>query len=253
MDLMIILEGPQGVGKTSVLEILGREYYKNLTERITSKDIYATLKKAWIADFSELQSLTKNESSIVKNFLTIREDDYRKPYDVYSTNISRMCVFAGTTNEARYLKDITGNRRYLPYRIESANLKKIQFERDQIWAEAKYMYDHEKEWWVSERIKQTYDTVLKEREVEYTMDDVVLSFMESRKTNIVYRTEIIDELKEKLGSVDKYGLFVRVDFLLDGKWKGYHRNNGLKFYKRVEFKPEIVKEPTITDADDVYL
>jgi putative DNA primase/helicase len=75
-------------------------------------------------------------SSTVKEFLTRTFDDYRPPYGRCDQRFARECVFIGTTNETDFLRDSTGNRRFLPIVAEHVDLDFVREHRDAIWGEA---------------------------------------------------------------------------------------------------------------------
>ena len=90
-----------------------------------------------IVEFSEGTTMSLAESSELKSFITIRTDTIRRPYGRYTEDIPRRCVFAMSTNDTQYLKDETGNRRYLPIEVQDeVNIDWLKENRDQLFAEA---------------------------------------------------------------------------------------------------------------------
>lgn len=142
-DYTLILKGPQGRGKSKGLgELAGREYFCDDIEAVGGKDTAERLQGMMIVELGELDAFKKAESSKIKAFLTRRTDRYREPYEHKAVNHPRQCVFAGSTNDAEFLTDITGNRRYWVISVSSTRLdtKAIRAERDQLWAEAVARY-----------------------------------------------------------------------------------------------------------------
>ena len=136
-DTVPILEGKQGTGKTSALRILGGPWHSDAElGRVDGKDAPAVLQGVWIMELGELTAMNKGEVELLKAFVSRCEDRYRTPYDRHPKTHPRRCVFVGTTNSASYLRDQTGNRRYLPVATTRIDLEGLKRDRDQLWAEA---------------------------------------------------------------------------------------------------------------------
>ena len=151
-DIMTILESKQGTGKGKALEALaGPEWYGVVIEKPSKKDFYQNIRGKILMELAELDSIEGMTDAAIKSLLGRSSDDYRPSYAKRAEKIPRPCIFVGTTNEKEYLKDVTGNRRYLP--IEVANEKKIDVEaikkdRDQLLAEAAENFKkNKKTWW----------------------------------------------------------------------------------------------------------
>jgi predicted P-loop ATPase len=136
VDHVLVLEGAQGIGKTTALSILGGRYHRADLPPLDSRDVKEALRGAWIVELGELASMNKSELDSAKNFLTLTEDTYRVPYGTRSETRPRRLVFAATTNEAEYLRDQSGNRRFWPVECKSIRLEALVRDRDQVWAEA---------------------------------------------------------------------------------------------------------------------
>lgn len=136
-DNVLVLEGPQGIGKTSALRILGNGWHVELTLDVDSKDFIMTLANNIIVEFSEGDIVNRTDMKRLKGIVTKREDQVRLPYGRSLSTIPRGCVFAMTTNDTQYLKDETGNRRWWPIQIKQAiDLDWLRTNRDQLYAEA---------------------------------------------------------------------------------------------------------------------
>lgn len=137
-DLALILEGPQGAKKTSLLiELAGEDWYASAMESPAVKDFYQALQGKWIIEIEELESFSKAEVKKIKQAITSRWDYYRPSYGEFAKNFPRCCVFAGTTNEKDYLRDPTGARRFMPVVVgENIDLQGVREIRTQLWAQA---------------------------------------------------------------------------------------------------------------------
>jgi len=147
-DHVLILEGPQGTGKSSALRALvGSEWFADTPIDIGSKDAYLAMAGRIVVELGELDSLRRADAERAKAFFTSAIDHYRPPYGRETVAIPRSCVFAGTVNHAEYLKDETGNRRYWPIACMAIDLYGLARDRNQIWAEAVAAYQAGQVWY----------------------------------------------------------------------------------------------------------
>ncbi len=138
-DTMLVLEGNQGVNKSTLLRTLAIRdewFCESLSLRSDDKTKAELLSGAWIVECQELDGLGKMASQDLKRFLSASTDKYRKPYDKNAQNYKRHCIIIGTTNEDDYLRDLTGNRRIWPVRVGRIDIVQFKENIDQIWAEA---------------------------------------------------------------------------------------------------------------------
>lgn len=144
-DNMIILTGAQGIGKSTFLTKLGRDWFTDNLIDFNSKDTLLIMQKCLIIEVPELQGFNKTDSNRLKQFMSLQTDTFRAPYDREAKEYPRHCIFFGTTNDSEFLKDRTGNRRYWPIECMVQSQKKnifkdLDLEVDQIWAEAIVKY-----------------------------------------------------------------------------------------------------------------
>lgn len=149
VDNVLILEGEQGLRKSSALRVLaGRRWFSDTPIDLQSKDAYLSLNGKLVVELAELESLRRVDANRAKTFFTSSEDTYRPPYGRRMVTIPRGCVFAGTVNpDGDYLKDATGARRYWPLRCTAIDLDALAADRDQLWAEAVHWYRAGAKWY----------------------------------------------------------------------------------------------------------
>lgn len=145
-DTALILVGPQETYKSTFIKKLGKDWFSDTFTTVQGKESFEQLQGAWIIEMAELSGLKKAEVETIKHFISKREDQFRPAYGRVVETYRRQCVFFGTTNKDDFLRDPTGNRRFLPIdvRPEFAN-KSVpedltEIEIDQIWAEAYDLY-----------------------------------------------------------------------------------------------------------------
>lgn len=144
-DTMLVLNGPQGVGKSTLIAKLAGEWFSDSLHLSDTKDKTAAekLQGYWILEIGELAGLRKAEVETLRSFLSRQNDVYRAAFGRRATQHPRQCIFIGTTNaETGYLRDTTGNRRFWPVQVNGKGKKQswtiTSEEVSQIWAEVKY-------------------------------------------------------------------------------------------------------------------
>ena len=142
-DFMLVLNGSQGIGKSTLISKLGGEWFSDSLSLSDTKDKTAAekLQGYWILEIGELAGLKKAEVETLRSFLSRQNDIYRASFGRRATPHLRQCVFFGTTNaEKGYLRDVTGNRRFWPVKTPGNSKKRsweiTQEEVLQVWAEA---------------------------------------------------------------------------------------------------------------------
>ena len=123
-DFVLDLVGGQGAGKTTFLQkIAPLGYYTDQFSTFDNKDDYAVMRRALIINDDEMTATNNASFEILKKFITLQEFEYRKPYGHQAERFDKNFVMARTTNELYYLKDKTGERRFLPLHVSKARQK----------------------------------------------------------------------------------------------------------------------------------
>lgn len=146
-DSVLILNGPQGIGKSTFFAKLAGVWFSDSLSLTDMRDKSGPekLQGYWILELGELAGMRKADVETVKSFISRVDDKYRASYGFNVESHPRQCVVVGSTNtESGFLRDITGNRRFWPVRITGSGIKKpwqmTQAEVDQIWAEAMVLF-----------------------------------------------------------------------------------------------------------------
>lgn len=136
-DNVLVLEGKQGIGKSSSLRAIVGNWFVEITGSPDSKDFFMLLQGASIAEFSEGETINRTSMKLLKSIITNQIDIFRAPYERETKAHPRRCVFAMSINNDEYLRDETGNRRFLPVEcVGKVNIDWLKANRNQLLAEA---------------------------------------------------------------------------------------------------------------------
>lgn len=142
-DTMLILAGPQGIGKSTLLDKMSRGWFNDSIRSFEGKEASELLQGVWIVEIAELDAFRRTDIARIKQFLSLKADRYRAAYGRHVKELPRCCVFFGTCNEMEFLQDTTGNRRFWPVDTMDVDATKSVFKDltdetvNQLWAEAK--------------------------------------------------------------------------------------------------------------------
>ena len=168
VDHALVLESPQGCGKSSAVRILAAGFSTDQIADLGSKDASMQLRGVWFAELSELDALNRSDIARVKAFLTQQTERFRLPYGRRVIDLPRQCVFIGTTNSDTWLKDETGGRRFWPVRCGLIDTVGLLRDRDQLWAEALHLYRSGVRWWLEDQL--TVQDAIEEQRGRYVED-----------------------------------------------------------------------------------
>lgn len=199
-DHMVVLEGPQGVGKSMALSSIGGKWHTESAEAFGSKDFYQGLHGKMIVEIAELDSFSKAEVTRVKQVVTARHDRFRASYARLAMDYPRQCIFVGTTNELNYLRDSTGARRFWPIKCGNIRIDQINSDREQLFAEAYQLYKSGARWHIVPA-----SLASEEQENRYQHDEIEVAVTEylEGKAFIIMRDLAKDHLKIDDARFDK--------------------------------------------------
>lgn len=146
VDNMVILEGKQGKGKSTALKTIAGKWF-SVAEGDLNKDFKLGLQGSLIVEIEELDSFGRADAKRIKSFVSQPTDRLRVPYGRVVEEFPRQCVFVGTTNESKYLKDSTGGRRFWPLYCNHIEHDLLKEDREQLFAEAVSRYHAQEGHW----------------------------------------------------------------------------------------------------------
>lgn len=221
-DNMVILEGVQGVRKSSSLQTLFNPWYDTVGDDPSNKDFYLKLHGNLVVEIEELDSFRKAESVTIKRMLSTTSDKFRKPYGANVSENPRTNIFVGTTNRKDYLSDSTGNRRFWPIDVQFVKFEELEKDRDQLFAEA-YVREQtgEKHW-----------------EVDFThLDEIYESRMNIDRDDSVDSDPWFGPVSEYASRVSVFNVY---EFLID-PIKGFDMKPGMVGRKEKNRVTKIIK------------
>ncbi len=254
VDNILVLESSQGVGKSTVVEILGGDWAGAPEFPIGDKDAEQNLQGLWVVESSELATSWKKEADAIKAFLTKSTNRFRGSYGEQARDWPRRCVIIGTHNpraDGEWLLDETGNRRYWPVKVEGvvkhkdivlADFAGLQSVRDQLWAEAKHLFDKGEQWHLSPdensvALEEQAQRLVTDPRSDIIMDAVTTGALKDEDslsvTDVAVRVfeyrdrEITKKVKNELGSMLR-------EIGWDAKQVWHEGRNQRRFYRPEE-------------------
>ena len=182
-DNMVILAGPQGIGKSTLLDKMSRGWFNDSIRTFEGKEASELLQGVWLVEVSELDAFRRTDVSRIKQFLSLRADRFRAAYGRNVKELPRTCIFFGTTNTAEYLQDTTGNRRFWPIdtgeqRHTKSVWRDLDPEIDQLWAEAYVRWQAGEPLYLTGAIEEAAKAKQEEHREASSREGIVREFME---------------------------------------------------------------------------
>ena len=182
-DNMLILSGPQGLGKSTLLDKMSRGWFNDSIRTFEGKEASELLQGVWLVEIGELDAFRKTDVACIKQFLSLRSDRFRAAYGRHVKELPRCCVFFGTTNTSDYLRDRTGNRRFWPVDVGLAPSAKsvwtdLPGEIDQLWAEAVVRWQTGEPLFLKGEIEAAAKEAQEAHREVNTREGIILDFLE---------------------------------------------------------------------------
>ena len=223
MDNMLVLEGPQNLGKSTALAALfGRQFFTEMVNELRDhKRFMEQIAGKWVVEFAELSAIRRADVELVKAVISMQVDRARLSYGRTPAERPRQCVLAASVNpkhDAGYLTDPTGNRRFWPVRCTRIDMPKLIRKRDQLWAEAVVRYRSKEQWWLDEAQIE----IAGGEQMDRMAVDPWADFLESRLT-IGFKYTSVEILTEMLKvPIDRIDGFMKnrlADVMVSLGWK----------------------------------
>ncbi|MBO1361798.1 hypothetical protein J2D73_18610 [Acetobacter sacchari] len=198
MDYMLVLEGDQGVRKSTACSILGGSWFSdNLPDlRHGGKDVSQHIQGKWLIEVAEMSATDKADANALKSFITRPVERYRPSYGRFDVEQPRQCVFVGTTNKKVYMRDETGGRRFWPVRVGvdgKCDTEALRRDRDQIFAEAFMAWATGEQHWPSDDTQaELYEPEQEKRFESDEWETVVVAYLMDKKNDQIRLLDIAE-------------------------------------------------------------
>ena len=150
-DCVLILEGPQGLGKSTALRIIADPWFSDEIAEFGSKDAAMQLAGVWLIELAELDSMNRSGVDVVKAFISRSSDRFRPPYGRRIAEVPRQCIFRRKRQRQRLPKrrnrEGADSGRCAAKRSTSPPSRR---NRDQLLAEAVHRYRNGEAWWIDD-------------------------------------------------------------------------------------------------------
>ncbi|WP_420838732.1 VapE domain-containing protein [Companilactobacillus halodurans] len=236
-DFVLDLVGGQGAGKTTFLRKMAREWYTDQFTDFKDKDNFGVMLRSLIANDDEMTATNNSSFESLKKFVSAQELEFRPPYGKTSIRYPKNFVLARTTNEMTYLKDRTGERRFLPVKVDGTRQKKTPFDDltdeviNQMWGEFVSYYQHGFDFGLSRKQEQE---LAKYREDFMYVDEVetqIEYFLKKYPDDFVSSNQIAKFLGET-SLVKNRRLSKKIKYVMDNKAGWSYVNHPKRGYRR---------------------
>ena len=186
-DEMVILQGGQGIGKSTTLQRLSLGYYTDITDKLSDETTFKVM-RTWLVELSELSTMIKTDSDSFKAWLSATKDTVRKKYATDPVDYPRAFTVLGTTNNKEILKDRTGNRRYWLMYCDKDRIKKPIWEMEdeyilQVWAEVYQWYQNKEILLISDETKRYMEKLTHTAMFYNPLEDRLFNLLEMELPN----------------------------------------------------------------------
>ncbi len=144
-DMVPVAVGPQGAMKSSTVAAIvpSPDFFLELDLGTKDDDQARLMRGKLVIELGELKGLRTKEVEHIKSFITRQHEEWTPKYREMTVRYSRRCIFFGTTNQAEFLSDDTGHRRWLPFMVGTCDPDLVAANRMQLWAEARELFERE--------------------------------------------------------------------------------------------------------------
>ena len=184
-DYMTIFTGPQGIGKSTLIAKMSKGWFNDSIRTFEGKEASELLQGVWLVEVGELDAFNRSDVGRIKQFLSQQADRFRAAYGRHVKEMPRRCVFFGTTNDAEFLTDRTGNRRFWPLVVGAKKAAKsvwadLDNELDQLWAEAAMRFKIGEPLYLSGEVEKAAKEQQESHRKTSTREGIIADFLEQK-------------------------------------------------------------------------
>jgi len=179
--LVLVFVGAQGIGKTTWMNRLVpsdlKKHYFSGNINPNNKDTLSHLSECFLINLDELETLNRGELGSLKSVITQQGIRVRKPYGHFSENLTRRASFMGSVNSAEFLRDDTGNRRFLCFEASAINAFH-NVDLDKVYAQAYALYKSGHRYWLEGEENNMVSTVNEQFKVQHPEIEIVIKYFD---------------------------------------------------------------------------
>lgn len=191
-DYVVVLKGDQGIRKSTFWEVLASPAWYNSSVPDDDKDLLQNVHATWFFELAELEHVTnKRSAGKLKNVITTSIDNFRPPYGKAPTPMPRPSIFVSTVNGDTFLRDDTGERRYLVIECpqvyakgELIDLDAVVRDRDRIWKSAMQTYRAGERPYLSHELQNESNSRNEEYQVEHPWGSMLDEWLNPTETTV---------------------------------------------------------------------
>ena len=236
MDSVLILQGDEGIGKSSFGRIIGGDWYASFSNALAGEEVCYTIERSLLLEFEELDAMNRSEASRVKALVTATADTFRRKYEASAERHPRRCVFLGTTNDIHFLtRDMTMRRWWIvrcPPRM--FNLRWLNANRDQLVAEALAAHKAGELPILPENVRMAHRDSVEGVRTEHPYEELVADWAEDKEIGQQFNAKSVIEtvLCKPLAAVQMQELKKLAECLRAAGWEK-NKSNGRKTWKKM--------------------
>lgn len=198
-EIVPVLISPQGIGKGQAIKYTaGKDcWYRETVADLDKPDKFLdTIRGGVVVELGESKAIKSSDHDTLKSFISKTNDQYRKPYARFDNKYPRHFIFIATSNSDSIFTDVTGNRRFFPMYLDPKRAKRKfsegrsvgQYDVEQVWAEALYLYNQHHMWYVEKDCKRMAKIMQSFATVENTGVEMINSWLDKNKPELGSRT-----------------------------------------------------------------
>lgn len=259
-DVCLVFQSEQGIGKTRWMRSLlpkqfQSEYLYEGNIDTKNKDHVMYLSQYWFIHLDELETLKSNDISAIKSYITRQRISIRKAFGRYKSNFVRRASFLGSVNDDKFLTDITGNRRWLVFKVGKINYEH-NVNIDKMWAQVYHLWKKGFKHWfdineikVINKVNEQFRNMSLEEEmlVEFYFFDSV----ENGRGEYLSSLEVMQQIGEAAPNLLNKLSSRNIGKALSKHSQSKKQKNGIAKYYLVWTGPDLAKDTDPQDQDGV--
>ncbi len=223
MDSVLVLQGGEGLGKSTIGAIFGGEWYSEFSNSLHNDDVYYVIESSMVLEFPELDAMGRSDASRVKALVSSQSDKFRRKYDRNAAKRPRRCVFLGTVNDETFLTRDMTMRRWWVVKCPGKmfDLRWLRDNRDQLIAEAKVAWDQGELPLLPVDVRKAHKDSVEDARMAHPYEEAIADWMDSvrKQASVKFKDAIEGALGRSLASLSMHELRKFGECMRAAGWK----------------------------------